>query len=122
MSGSYLGPPADAAQMCAATPVLEVLIPSEEGPIVTASQPGREQRNATRFASLSMSGLLNSSRAISVHVLSSCTLNNTLLHQQHLNLLAFYSIGYKRRQDLASLASNAQQSAECSVHDSGKNT
>src|SRR5579872_3951932 len=50
----YLGPPAAAAVMCAATPRLIALRSSSCGPLVTTRQSGFEQNCPARFASVSL--------------------------------------------------------------------
>jgi len=53
---SYLGPPADAAVMCAATPIVSARVPEfGVGSAVTSRHDGFEQRNAARRASASTS-------------------------------------------------------------------
>src|SRR5208283_4347530 len=59
---SYLGPPGEAAVMCAATPTFRALACSECGPLVRFRQSGFEQRFPTRLASVSATGLGKSSR------------------------------------------------------------
>jgi len=48
---SYLGPPGDAAVICAATPIFNAPALSSWGPAVGARQSGREHRCPTRAAS-----------------------------------------------------------------------
>jgi hypothetical protein len=60
--------PCEAAQMCAATPVHEVLVcDSSDGPDVGAEQPGKEQALPARAARLKIVILLKSSRTVFLH-------------------------------------------------------
>jgi len=55
MRASYLGPPGEAAQIWAPTPILIALSGSSCGPVVNLRQPGLEHRDPTRLARSSRS-------------------------------------------------------------------
>src|SRR5687768_8874126 len=64
-SGSYRGPPSEAAVMWAATPLFVKRPSLGAGPIVAVPQLGFEHLKPTRRPSASATGLVKSSRVIS---------------------------------------------------------
>jgi hypothetical protein len=64
--GLCLGPPREAAEMCAATPTLIAFLSFVCGPLVATRQSGFEQRCPARFAKDSLTALENSSRTQTV--------------------------------------------------------
>lgn len=64
--GLYLGPPGEAAEMCAATPKLIAFSSFVWGPLVAMRQSGFEQRCPARLAKDSLTAFENSSRTKTV--------------------------------------------------------